>query len=210
MGCTLPFSSFLSFVASAFVNGASVRVSRFLCALRCLSLALAAGGLSLFPPLKPFIIAGAVHGVTAFFLIYFWYLSLDKTILAANTAVYQSACIFVYFFSIIILKERLDWRKVLAVACCVLGVALVSYFSSTEANQAYGRLFSIPFVHKTHSGSTWVGYVLLVVSTILYAFYEVMYTKLWPPEPLNNKWVQLSHSMLILGFMGVFTRALYI
>ena len=39
---------------------------------------------------------GVALGLIAFFVIYLWYLSLDRTRVAPNTSIYQSACVFVY------------------------------------------------------------------------------------------------------------------
>ena len=46
-----------------------------------------------------------------------------------------------------------------------------------------------------------LGYILLIVSTVLYAVYEVMYRYLAPNDPDN----ELTAPLLVLGLIGVMT-----
>lgn len=89
----------------------------------------------LFPPWRPLLLPAGILGLIAFLLIYFWYLSLPRTLLSVNTAIYQSACVFVYIFSLIILRDRNDWRKVIAVVVCVGGVVALSILSTDAEDQ---------------------------------------------------------------------------
>ena len=147
--------------------------------------------------------------IVAFCLIYFWYLSLPRTLLAVNTAVYQSSCIFVYMFSLMLLKdEHHDWRKVASMVACATGVVLVSFFSYQDSSEeacetATCSRHDLPCVS---SEATAVGYVFLFLSTLLYALYEVLYRRMVPNLPPNSSSMRVTaESFFLLGIMGCFT-----
>jgi drug/metabolite transporter (DMT)-like permease len=90
-----------------------------------------------------------------------WYLSLTGTSFAGNSAVYQAASAFALLFSAVLLREPVTARKLACVGGAVAGVALVSFGGAS----AGGR-------------DTAAGYAWVVLSTALYALYEVLYAKL--------------------------------
>lgn len=96
-------------------------------------------------------------------IAYTWYYSLPRTTVAANNAIYQSASVFVYLFSFLLLGERLTLQKAAAVAVSVGGVALVSFAKNSTDDSD---------IHPSTAG-----YMMVVASTCLYALYEVMYAK---------------------------------
>jgi len=75
---------------------------------------------------------------------------------------------------------------VLAVVLCVGGVFMVAFGSTATDDTA------------TESA---IGYILLIVSTILYALYEVLYQYLAPDDPAN----ELVAPLVVLGLIGVVT-----
>jgi hypothetical protein len=102
-------------------------------------------------------------GTLTFFVLYLWYLSLDRTRVAPNTSIYQSACVFVYGrcpcvcawgrclirplltsiawlcvvagFSVWLFHERVTLPRVGAVVLCLAGVFMVA-FGSTSGDDA--------------------------------------------------------------------------
>ena len=90
-----------------------------------------------------------------------WYHSLSGTSVAGNSAVYQAASAFALIFSACILHERVTVPKVTAVSIALCGVALVALGAPPG-----GR-------------DTTIGYIWVTISTALYGFYEVMYSKLF-------------------------------
>ena len=90
-----------------------------------------------------------------------WYLSLGGTTFAGNSAVFQSAAAFTLLLSFLLLGEAVTARKAACVAGALAGVACVA-LGSTAAG---GR-------------DTAAGYAWVLLSTFLYALYEVGYARL--------------------------------
>jgi len=115
----------------------------------------------------------------------FWYESIPLTTIGVNTAIYQSSCIFIYIFSIILLKEKITLGKILSVIICVVGVVLVTVFgqNSTGTQQ-----------------NTVVGFIWVLASTLVYSLAETLYGKL-----IHTQDVSWHFSFLFLGMMGSIT-----
>ena len=64
---------------------------------------------------------------------YTWYVSLAHTPVAGNTALYQTAPVLVFLFSVCMLKEKVTIYKVAATLFCVGGTLVVS-FSKTPSS----------------------------------------------------------------------------
>jgi drug/metabolite transporter (DMT)-like permease len=95
-----------------------------------------------------------------------WYLSLPGTSFAGNAAVYQAATPFALLFSVLLLGETLTLRKLACMVCALVGVALVTFGGSSGG---------------TGPKDTLSGYAWVVCSTVLYALYEVLYSRLTQP-----------------------------
>lgn len=92
---------------------------------------------------------------------YFWYLSLPRTVVAANNAMYQSMSLFVYIFSVLILGEPVNNWKNIGLLICLVGMGLVVYGTASS-----------------DSGGDIVGYLLCLAAVLIFAFYEVIFSKL--------------------------------
>lgn len=111
-----------------------------------------------------------------------WFLSLGMMPAADNTAAYQSTTVFVFIFSILILKERLRLLKTISVIVCVVGVVLLAVGSS-DGNSTFPHV--------------WLGYLLCFFSAALYALYEVLFAKYFGSQNLRS-------TFLFLFFTGIF------
>jgi len=76
----------------------------------------------------------SILGVVIFASTYTWYFSLAGTSVAGNSAVYQSAPVFVFIFSIPLLNEKVTPLKVMAVCLCVGGSAVVAFLGQSDPN----------------------------------------------------------------------------
>jgi drug/metabolite transporter (DMT)-like permease len=101
-----------------------------------------------------------------------WYLSLPKTLAAANNAIYQSASAFVFVFSIFLLGERATAQKGLAVVFSVIGVVVVSL--------APNGVSTDPNIEPS-----FVGYLWVLASTVGYGLFEVLYSR-YTEQPITR------------------------
>jgi len=131
--------------------------------------------------LKIFLTAGLM-AILSFASGLFWYISLPETTVGVNTAVYQASCIFIYIFSIFILKEKITFGKILSVSICVSGVVLLSLYGTDT------------------TGNSVEGIIWVLASTIVYSLAETIYGKI-----IHNRGVSWNFSFLFLGLMGAFT-----
>lgn len=116
------------------------------------------------------IIIGTISGLPYFLCGWFWYLSIPHTSVTANTAIYDSAFVFVFIFSMFLLKEKISLLKIISVIVSFAGLMLIAYTGSKSEENGVDQ--------------TPMGYVLVVLSTVLYAAYEVIYKK-WCSKPDN-------------------------
>jgi len=101
--------------------------------------------------------------------------------------------VFVYLFSIFLFRESVTVFKVLSVLLCLSGVFLISFGDGRSGEESSGDA---------------LGYTFLIASTVLYALYEVIYRYLGV-DPLDNKTEAFHNALFVLGWIGVFTFALF-
>eukprot|EP01088_Endostelium_zonatum_P019277 TRINITY_DN6584_c0_g1_i1.p1 TRINITY_DN6584_c0_g1~~TRINITY_DN6584_c0_g1_i1.p1 ORF type:complete len:421 (-),score=66.98 TRINITY_DN6584_c0_g1_i1:68-1330(-) len=141
---------------------------------------------TLLPPskitkFKSLFVKGMIFGVLSFIVVYTWYLSLQYTIVSINTAIYNSACAFVFLFSIVFLSQkRVQFSKTLlfkgvSVLICLGGIVFIMIASLVFEKDSNSHSSASPAsedaFHKI------LGYVLVLLSTILFALYEVLFKK---------------------------------
>jgi len=118
----------------------------------------------LFPsPVSVLLVLGAGLTFLIIGVAYTWYMSLPLTSVPANNAIYQSCSAAVFVFSVVALGERATWRKIIAVGISLGGIVLVALGGTSS--------------DATDSTPEPLGYVLVVVSVLTYALYEVLYAR---------------------------------
>lgn len=159
-------------------------------------------------------------GIVTFLCGYGYYAALPLNPVSVNVAIYNSASALVYFFSLIFGLDHFNWRKCLALAVSIGGVCMVQFLATkTTEPSCPSPTPSAPHALK----SSEAGYVLIVVSTLVYALYEVLY-KHWlspsifrdaapmPKQDLHliqdpdeaSVWSDVHYAMLTLGLIGAF------
>eukprot|EP00037_Helgoeca_nana_P032067 m.412003 g.412003 ORF g.412003 m.412003 type:complete len:376 (-) comp28772_c0_seq1:1681-2808(-) len=143
-------------------------------------------------PLGPFgwrhyIKWAAVLSMVGLMSAWTWYISLSHTPLPANTAVYQTAPVFVFLFSVPILKEKVTWVKVISTVVCVAGASLVSFGKGKSHGSA---------TEYSHQG---FGFAMCALSTVLYAGFEVVY-KLKATDVTDP--VKIANAFRFIGLIG--------
>lgn len=114
-----------------------------------------------------------------------WYVAVDLTTPSDLTAIYNCSAFFAYVFSILLLKEKARWDKMISVALAILGVLVVAYGDSGHPK------------HGSHSGGSTnpkpdddfepdnraLGNLIIGIGSVMYGLYEVLYKKYaCPPE----------------------------
>jgi drug/metabolite transporter (DMT)-like permease len=95
-----------------------------------------------------------------------WYLSLGLTTVSINTGVYNSSFVFVFLFSLVLLRERLTVYRVIGTLMCLGGLALIVVGTLTASS-------STTTGTPTHIDSV-LGYVFLLASMLGYAMLSVL------------------------------------
>eukprot|EP01084_Bolivina_argentea_P046658 85924_1 len=80
-----------------------------------------------FPLWKRLILLSFIFCILIVCCGYFWILSLDKTMVSVNTAIYQSNAAIIYILSICLLNNRLTIQKNIGVIFCGIGIIIVLF-----------------------------------------------------------------------------------
>jgi drug/metabolite transporter (DMT)-like permease len=124
------------------------------------------GEAPLLPPLRSTLLFTLGLSLLSSCVAITWYASLNGTSVPGNSAVYQSCAAFTLIFSVLFLGERVTLVKGTACAVSLAGVALVTVGASGGTNNR----------------DTVAGYAWVTASTLLYAFYEVIFARLFLPR----------------------------
>ena len=116
-----------------------------------------------------------------------WFQAVSLVALSDITAIYNTACFFAYLLSIVFLREKFMWTKFLAVVNSIIGVFII----------AWGQGFQIPFQMRS-----FIGYGLSLLSAVLTAGFEVLYTRTVVPEQPSA-----FLSLVVTGGIGIYTLA---
>jgi len=108
-----------------------------------------------------------------FFCSYFWALSLSRTTVSANVIVYNSQCVFVFVLGVFFLHSPASALHVLSVVLCMGGVCVVSLFSQSGSHHS-----------KSESSNSLLGFVFVILSTLLYSIYQVAFQAFCQPAAL--------------------------
>jgi drug/metabolite transporter (DMT)-like permease len=114
-------------------------------------------------PLRQFVSLALLFAFLCGAIAWSWYLSLPRTTVELNNTVYQSSAAFVYVLSIFMLGEPFSAQKTAAVLVSVGGVAACSFGGGSSSSAA--------------SHPEPVGYMFVVISTLCFAVYEVLYAR---------------------------------
>lgn len=98
-----------------------------------------------------------------------WFTSLSLTTPADLTAIYNCSTFFAAAFSVPILKEKLGWISILAVALSIAGTFTIAYGDTTADHSSE----SDPAI----GGSRLLGNVIACVGAVAFGLYEVLFKK---------------------------------
>ena len=135
-----------------------------------------------------------------------WYVAVGMTTASDLTAIYNCSAFFAYAFSVPILKEKLRWNKMFAVAVAIAGVLVVAYGDShppKHGSKSGGGTGGKTGHAEEQEGpddasNRALGNLVIGIGSVLYGFYEVLYKKyMCPPEETSP-----GRSMIFANTMG--------
>ena len=157
-----------------------------------------------FYSFKYYLLISFFFTIVIFAFNYTWYLSLPRTEVSTNTAIYESATAFVFLISVPILGERVTLVKVLSLIISIGGVCLISLSPSGSATNHtiinFTNLSNITTLNDSIISESTLGYFLVVLSTIIYSLYEVLY-KRFATSPKDT--APIVNTIRILGLIGI-------
>lgn len=125
-----------------------------------------------------------------------WFLSLVMTTPADLTAIYNCSTFFAAAFSVPLLKEKLGWMAITAVALSITGTFIIAYGDSTTEHE-----------ESAVGTSRLVGNLVACIGAVAFGLYEVLFKK-WacssrPMEPSASLPLTFAASALT----GIYTFA---
>ena len=124
-----------------------------------------------------------------------WVVSLPLTSVSANSALYQTSCVFAYGLSLWLLRERLSCSKSIAVLVALAGVLCIT---SAKQGAASG------------SPNSFGGDVLVLGSAALYAFKEVLYKRCFGMSGSRTPLADAALANGLIGAWGAITTPLWL
>ncbi|KAJ2159963.1 hypothetical protein GGF46_002627 [Coemansia sp. RSA 552] len=106
---------------------------------------------------------------------YLWYVAVGLSSMSKVTAIYNMSCFFAYLFSILLLRDRVQVAKCVAVAISIVGVVLMALVNSgADAQTADSRKSEL------------IGDALSLVCACGIGLYQVLYKKLAVPQGYHS------------------------
>ena len=125
-----------------------------------------------------------------------WFLSLVMTTPADLTAIYNCSTFFAAAFSVPLLKERLSWIAIGAVAMSILGTFIIAYGDATGEHE------------KSAIGTQrLIGNLIATIGAVAFGLYEVLFKK-WAcsSRPMNPS-ASLPLTFAASALTGIYTFA---
>jgi len=132
---------------------------------------------SSFPTIREHIKQGALLSTFFFVCVFTYTVSLSQTTVSVNTVIYNSQCVVVFFISVVLLREKMNAKKLISVFVSMGGVVMVAVFSKDSDDDD-------DEANKDKVKTTAFGIMAVVISMLAYAVYQVLY-KLITEPPAN-------------------------
>jgi len=119
---------------------------------------------------------------------YLWFMSLYSTIVAVNTTIYQSQCVWVLLFSMYLLGTKPTVSKFMSVLFSVIGVAMISFLGQESE-------------HNAVVNQNALGLVLCLSASVIYALMQVLMSRFEREHFDQDDHVQKLKDVLFFKFM---------
>lgn len=126
-----------------------------------------------------------------------WFLSLSLTTPADLTAIYNCSTFFAAVFSIPILKEKVGWPSIIAVALSICGTFTIAYGDTTAKHDPESKIGT----------SRLFGNLIACVGAVAFGLYEVVFKK-WAcsNQPISPQ-ASLPLTLAASALTGIYTFA---
>ncbi|KAJ2754910.1 hypothetical protein GGI19_002061 [Coemansia pectinata] len=131
---------------------------------------------------------------------YLWYVAVGFTSMSKVTAIYNMSCFFAYLFSILLLKERVQVVKCVAVGISIVGVALMALFDTGADVQALTEA-----QRHARRNAELLGDLLSLACACGIGLYQVLYKKYAVPKDYHS----LYHVNFMTALLGASTLLVF-
>ncbi|KAF2766271.1 hypothetical protein EJ03DRAFT_330235 [Teratosphaeria nubilosa] len=127
-----------------------------------------------------------------------WFLSLSLTTPSDLTAIYNSATFFAAIFSIPLLREKLGWASIAAVALSIIGTFVIAYGDTTATHD----------VENPIGTNRLAGNLVACIGAMAFGLYEVLFKK-WAcsSRPTSKPMDTLPLTLAASALTGFYTLA---
>ncbi|KAJ2492710.1 hypothetical protein IWW37_001156 [Coemansia sp. RSA 2050] len=131
---------------------------------------------------------------------YLWYVAVGFTSMSKVTAIYNMSCFFAYLFSVLLLKERVQVAKCVAVGISIVGVALMALVDTGADVQALSEA-------QRHAlrNTELLGDLLSLACACGIGLYQVLYKKYAVPSDYHS----LYHVNFMTALLGASTLLVF-
>ncbi|KAJ2095947.1 hypothetical protein GGI16_005025 [Coemansia sp. S142-1] len=131
---------------------------------------------------------------------YLWYVAVGFTSMSKVTAIYNMSCFFAYLFSILLLKERVQVVKCVAVGISIVGVALMALFDTGADVQGLSEV-----QRHARRNAELLGDLLSLACACGIGLYQVLYKKYAVPKDYHS----LYHVNFMTALLGASTLLVF-
>ncbi|KAJ2037945.1 hypothetical protein H4S04_008462 [Coemansia sp. S16] len=131
---------------------------------------------------------------------YLWYVAVGFTSMSKVTAIYNMSCFFAYLFSILLLKERVQVVKCVAVGISIVGVALMALFDTGADVQGLSEVQRL-----ARRNAELLGDLLSLACACGIGLYQVLYKKYAVPKDYHS----LYHVNFMTALLGASTLLVF-
>lgn len=125
-----------------------------------------------------------------------WFLALAMTTPADLTAIYNCSTFFAAAFSVPILKEKLGWMAISAVALSIVGTFVIAYGDTTSEHD-----------ESAIGAKRLVGNLVACIGAVAFGLYEVLFKKWACSSKPKNPSESLPLTFAASGLTGLYTFA---
>lgn len=127
-----------------------------------------------------------------------WFISLSLTTPADLTAIYNCSTFFAAAFSVPLLKEKLGWLSIVAVALSIIGTFTIAYGDTTAEHDG----------SSDFGTNRLLGNIIACIGAVAFGLYEVLFKKWACSSRPESEFSSLPLTLAASALTGIYTAAL--